>query len=210
MARHSERKRRRREAASFETLTAERMATTGHAVARATDGRVVLVRGAIVGERFEARWTRLRTAAQGELVKVLQASPMRRRPDCEYVDRCGGCDWMHIHDEAQLRLQQQSLEQLCQRAGLHPLPEVVAHRCGPPLRYRQRARISLRVNNGKVQLGYHRWRAHQLVNVSDCLVLAPALTQAFAGLRRALRGAAGEGEAALSLGTGGRVVVALR
>ena len=184
----------------MELLTVERMATTGQGVARAADGRVVLLHGGLPGERVRAGWSQLRGTAQGELQEVLEASAERRTPSCDYAARCGGCDWMHIADKAQLVLQQEALAQLFRRAGFEPLPRIVAHRCGPPQRYRQRARLSLRAKGGALQLGYHRRRAHRLVDIDDCLVLEPALAATFAGIRSMLRGASGEGEAMLSLG----------
>src|SRR5262245_15985041 len=66
------------------------------------DGRVVLVAGAIPGERVTARVDRVAKAvAHAETVDVLTASP-DRRPAADW--RCGGRDYAHVVYERQCAL----------------------------------------------------------------------------------------------------------
>jgi 23S rRNA (uracil1939-C5)-methyltransferase len=75
-------------------LTAERPVAGGRMLAR-HEGRVVLVAGAIPGERVRARVERRVKQTLFALVcDVLEASPHRREPFCD--PRCGGLAYAHI------------------------------------------------------------------------------------------------------------------
>jgi 23S rRNA (uracil1939-C5)-methyltransferase len=83
-------------------LTVERPVAGGRMLAR-QDGRVVLVSGAIPGERVLARVERtVRHTIFAGVVEVLDASPFRRPPFCD--PRCGGSVYAHIVPEHQRAL----------------------------------------------------------------------------------------------------------
>jgi tRNA/tmRNA/rRNA uracil-C5-methylase (TrmA/RlmC/RlmD family) len=75
-------------------------------VARAEDGRIVFVEGALAGEtvsvemiKVDKRWSRAR------VVRVLDASPERVPIPCTHqIEGCGGCDLLHVAADAQLRM----------------------------------------------------------------------------------------------------------
>ncbi|MEM7139879.1 MAG: TRAM domain-containing protein [Actinomycetota bacterium] len=81
-------------------------ARDGAGVARAEDGRVVFVDGALAGEtvnvevlRVDRRWSRAR------VVTVVESSPERVPVPCTHqVEGCGGCDLLHVAPGAQLRM----------------------------------------------------------------------------------------------------------
>lgn len=87
-------------------LDAERPIAGGEVLARDARGAVVLVRGALAGERVRAVATGVRQSVRRAEVRsvddVLVASPDRREPVCPHVaDGCGGCDLQHLAVEAQ-------------------------------------------------------------------------------------------------------------
>ena len=81
-------------------------ARDGAGVARAEDGRVVFVEGALPGElvsaeivRTDKRWSRAR------VVTVREASPDRVAVPCPHqLEGCGGCDLLHVAPDAQLTM----------------------------------------------------------------------------------------------------------
>ena len=83
-------------------LTVEKFADRGKSLAR-VDGYVVFVPGAVPGDRVVARVLRKKKKfAEARLLRVLEESPLRTSPRCEYVGSCGGCKWQHVQYEAQL------------------------------------------------------------------------------------------------------------
>ena len=151
-------------------LVIERLAKSGDGVAH-HGGRAVFISGALPGERVTAEVEESGKALHGTIVELHQPSPERRPPPCPVADRCGGCDWMQLTDEAQRAHKQEivvsSLEHLggVPRAAYQLLSmEVSSDTVG----YRRRA--TLHPVNGR--LGYFGRRSHERVAVDAC----PALT----------------------------------
>ncbi len=44
-----------------------------------------------------------------EIIKIIEASPFRKQPECQYYASCGGCNMMHIQNEYQRELRLQML-----------------------------------------------------------------------------------------------------
>ena len=173
------------------------------------EGRAVFVAGALPGERVLAEVGEAGKALRGEVVQLLTLSPARRPPPCSLADRCGGCDWMHLQDEAQLEHKQEivlsTLEHLggVERASFELLPTV---RSGESLGYRRRA--VLHPVGGA--LGFHGRASHVRVEVAKC----PALTRPLADFPALLAGRLGantlkELEEVRLLECEGRVAVSL-
>jgi 23S rRNA (uracil1939-C5)-methyltransferase len=151
-------------------LLVERLSNSGDGVAQ-HEGRAVFVAGALPGERVLADVGEAGKALRGDLLEVRSPSPDRRPPSCPLAARCGGCDWMHLREEAQLLHKQEivlsALEHLggVDRAAFELLPTV---KSGDALGYRRRA--VLHPVNGA--LGFHGRGSHERVEVTRC----PALT----------------------------------
>ena len=140
------------------TVDVERPVAGGRMLAR-HDGQVVLVSGAIPGERVTARVERVaRGVAHAETVDLLTASP-DRRPAADW--RCGGRDYAHVSYDRQRALKAEIVADAFRRVGRLPLaslPDVIA---SPEAGYRLRAR--LHAAGGR--LGFFREGSHALCDV---------------------------------------------
>jgi 23S rRNA (uracil1939-C5)-methyltransferase len=155
-------------------LLVERLANSGDGVAQ-YEGRAVFLSGALPGERVLAEVTESGKTLRGEVVQLLVPSPERRPPVCPIADRCGGCDWMHLQDDAQLAHKQEivlsTLEHLggIERGSFELLPTV---RSPEAIGYRRRA-VLHPAGSG---LGFHGRHSHERVEAPRC----PALTKPLA------------------------------
>jgi 23S rRNA (uracil1939-C5)-methyltransferase len=161
----------------------------------ALDGerRAVFVPGVATGERVRVDVDPSRRPARGRLIEVLAASPARVTPPCRWVDRCGGCDWMHLSLDEQRAEHGRMVGRLL---GVEP-------RSHPPARdlgYRTRARVHVEAKRGRVVGGMFARRSHEPAEVDACIVLDPILDRARSALPAWLEGARGRGEARLALG----------
>jgi tRNA/tmRNA/rRNA uracil-C5-methylase (TrmA/RlmC/RlmD family) len=149
------------------TLDIEKPAAGGWMLGR-YEGRVVLVRGAIPGERVRARVNRVgRGVAYADASEVLLASPDRR--DAQPDSRCGGNVFAHIAYERQRRLKGEIIRDALGRIGRVPLaapPEVLG---SPERGYRMRARLHAR--HGR--LGFFREGTHELCDAASTGQLLP-------------------------------------
>src|SRR5262245_24682090 len=142
------------------------------------DGRRVFVADALPGERVEiALRKRRRKTQEADLVRVLEASPSRVQPKCEYFGRCGGCALQHLRHAAQVELKQRAVAEALKRIGnvepLEWLPPVV----GEPWHYRRRARLGVKYVAGKnrVLVGFRERSKPYITDMLSCPVLMPPL-----------------------------------
>ena len=62
--------------------------------------------------------------AEAHITKIIQPSPIRTLPKCDYFGVCGGCKWQHIPYIEQLTFKRQQVEDTLQRIGKVELPEI--------------------------------------------------------------------------------------
>lgn len=167
------------------TVVTEEMAYGPHAVARC-EGKVLFVRGAAPHERVEVAVREERDRfAFADVVAVLDPSPARRQPPCEYLPQCGGCPWQHLDAHAQRAAKQHIVaEQLRRLAGLD-VP--VALPLASPREFGYRRRVKLRVAGGVV--GYHAAASHDLVPVAHCLLAEEGVDAVIGALPALAQGA---------------------
>lgn len=136
-------------------LVAEKAASGGRMIAR-HDGEVVLLSGAIPGERVTARVTRAeKRVAFADTIRILEPSPDRR----EAADAsCGGCLYAFIRYERQLLLKREIVRDAFTRIGKIPLDGDVDVAASPETGYRMRARFH--VHEGRP--GFYREGTHVL------------------------------------------------
>lgn len=166
------------------TLEVEKPAAGGRMIARHA-GQVVLVWGAIPGERVTARVDRVgKGVAWAQTIDVVAPSPDRRPPSGDW--RCGGNVYAHVAYERQRTLKGEIIRDALGRIGRLPLP-IAPEVIGSPDRgYRMRAR--LHVQDGRI--GFFREGSHELCDAGPTGQLLPE-TAAWIGRAAARLGAAG-------------------
>ncbi len=155
----------------------------GVCVGHADDGRTVLVRHALPGERVRAVVTEARTSyLRADAVEILRPSAHRVPPPCPWAGpgRCGGCDWQHVALPEQRRLKALVVaEQLTRLGGVDPalvadlVVEPVAS-SGPDDGLGWRTRLRFAVDR-RGRAGLRRHRSHSIEPIGDCLIAHPAL-----------------------------------
>jgi len=197
-------------------VTIERLVFQGDGLGRLADGRVIFVPYAAPGDTVEVRATEVREDfVRADLVRVLEASPLRVEPACRFYGTCGGCQWQHVGYGGQLHWKAEMLRELLERVGkLREIP--VAKPIAPAGPWEYRARAQFKVFAGpRPVIGFHQRETHRVVDIDRCPLLDarvntvlrmlrgmrhPALPALFPGLR----------EIWVAVGTGtGEALVAL-
>ena len=155
-------------------MRAERLVAGGAALARRTDGRIVLVDRALPGELVEVAIGRRRGTDHGTVVRIVEPSPDRIVPRCPHVaDGCGGCDLPTLGPDAQERAKLALVTDALRRLGRWRDPVV---RPGPALDpWGFRTTLRLAVTNSRA--GLRRAASHEVVELAHCLVAHPLLDE---------------------------------
>jgi tRNA/tmRNA/rRNA uracil-C5-methylase (TrmA/RlmC/RlmD family) len=162
----------------------------GFCVARPADGPVIFVRHGLPGERVRVQITDVTSSfARADAVEILTASPDRVEPPCPHArpGGCGGCDWQHATLPAQRALKAAVVAQQLQRlAGLdyavtvEPLPgepetgQAETGQAETGLGWRTRMQFAVG-RDGVAGLRGHR--SHEVIDVGQCLIAHPAITE---------------------------------
>jgi 23S rRNA (uracil1939-C5)-methyltransferase len=154
-------------------LRIEKAVYGGDGLAR-DSGKAVFVPGTLPGEMVEAAIADdRRSFATSQLQAIVEASPERVAPVCEYVPHCGGCQYQHANPAFQAQMKMDILKETLARAHV-PAPDPITHLAGPAWAYRNRIRLHVMAG----ALGYRQRGSHRLLPVSHCPIAAPLLEQA--------------------------------
>jgi 23S rRNA (uracil1939-C5)-methyltransferase len=181
------------DAGTLLSLDIEKPAAGGRMLAR-HGGQVVLVWGAIPGERVTARVERTaKGVIYAETAQVLSPSPDRR---ADVVDwRCGGNVLAFIDYPRQLEIKGQIIHDALARIGRVRLAATPAVVGSPEHGYRMRAR--LHVSNGRI--GFYREGTHTLCGAAPTRQLADATNVWIAAMEELIARHALTGLAALDV-----------
>ncbi|MEA2624671.1 MAG: rRNA (uracil1939-C5)-methyltransferase [Candidatus Binatota bacterium] len=156
-------------------------------VARSDRG-TVLVPAVAPGDRARVRIVGEPSGhREGELVELLEPSPVRREPPCRYVPECGGCTWQHVEYPAQLAAKEASLRRELVRGGGFRDQELEILPIVPSSEWSYRQRVNLRVG-GEQRLGFYQHRSHRLVEIDHCLIADDVVNRHLSTAREWLRG----------------------
>lgn len=186
-------------------LVPDKVVAGGEALARDADGRVVLVEGAIPGERVQVEIHNAKKKfARGRIVEVLEPSPDRIAPPCPHVaNGCGGCDWQHIAPDAQRRLRRDIVVDALARLGkVADADGLVADMVALPDAH---FRTSVRVLMVKGRPAFRKAYSHDPVLIDSCLVAHPLIESLLADAKF---DAVKEAEIRCGTRTGERLVIA--
>ncbi|TCS95110.1 23S rRNA (uracil(1939)-C(5))-methyltransferase RlmD [Hazenella coriacea] len=141
--------------------------------------KVIFVEGAIPGEKVLAKITQVdHKFAKAKLLQIKKRSAYRVDPRCPVYEECGGCQLQHIDRRLQLRLKRELIEEAFSRyTTLTEIPIEKTVRMDDPWSYRNKAQLPLKRTGSKVAMGMFSARSHHLVDLSECLVQHPIVTQ---------------------------------
>lgn len=138
--------RKKKELPILEGVVIERVAAEGKSVAH-RDGKVVFVPRAVPGDVVDVRVVRQKHHyAEAEVVRLVEASPLRVEPFCPHFGVCGGCQWQCLRYEEQLAAKQQQVVDAFTRLGGLELPRV-SPILGSPLTTRYRNKLEFGFSN---------------------------------------------------------------
>lgn len=161
---------------SVRQLRIERLGLRGEGIAHGEMGPIY-VPYALAGETVLADVE----GERGQLVEILDPSPDRIAAFCPHYGVCGGCAVQTLAPAAYAAWKRGLVVSALQHAGVTAEVGALvdAHGAG-----RRRATFHARFDTkGKAQVGFMKARAHEIVDLDSCPILAPQMTGALPAAR---------------------------
>jgi len=162
-----------------ETVTITGLGHSGDGIAEGSDGPIY-VPLTLPGEKVAID----RQGNRGRVLEILAASPDRVRPLCRHFGECGTCALEHMSPSAYLAWKRGLVVSAFRQRGLDPPVEAIV----PIAPGSRRRAVFSALNTGReVLLGYHRRGTHDIVSLTECAVLVPAIVGKLHMLRQLAR-----------------------
>lgn len=156
-------------------VKSEHFAQGGRAVGHLSDGRIVLIDGLFPGEEGEIQITDTKKDyCLAKALNIAVPSPDRRLSPCPYSSACGGCQWIELNYNAQVRAKQELIQSLFQDIPNLKIEEPIT---GPEFGYRSRARFQYTNKNGSPNLGFCAENSNKTIKIDHCCVLDDSLNK---------------------------------
>jgi 23S rRNA (uracil1939-C5)-methyltransferase len=165
------------------SIKIEKLAVGGSGLAR-HDGLVIFVPYTVPGDEVLVEITEKKSNhAFAEVKEFIKKSSERIEAPCPYYMSCGGCNWQHIDQKAQLKHKETLVsENLKKFLGFDvEIKSIIAS----PQSWRYRNRIQLSAEDGL--LGFKKRKSHSVIDIKDCLIAEEALVQALPDIRKSLK-----------------------
>jgi 23S rRNA (uracil1939-C5)-methyltransferase len=160
-----------------DVLTIADVGHRGDGVAHTADG-AVFVPYTLPGETVSVEADR--ALDRRRLIAIHTLSPRRVAPICPHFGSCGGCSLQHWASDAYRGWKRSLVVAALGQAGIDaPADDLIdAHGEG-----RRRVVLHARFDNSRLEVGFSMARAHTIVPIQACPVLAPSLQGALAAAR---------------------------
>ncbi len=158
----------------------ERLGAQGDGVAQGPDGPLFVpftLPGELVKVGAEPGEPRARPLA------IIEPSPERVAPVCQYFGTCGGCALQHMEAKAYLAWKREQVVAALASRGLEAPAEDVR---AIPLASRRRAAFTLGRTARGVAFGYRGAHSHDTVDIAACPVLSSSIAGRLTKLKSAL------------------------
>ncbi len=157
--------------------TVERVDFPNKGIARTEEGAVT-VKNSLPGQKIKLGISKVRNGkAEGRLLEVLERSPLETDPPCSHFGMCGGCTYLSLPYEEQLRVKENQVKRLLATClaeqeeewrweGIRESPQIYG--------YRNKMEFTFgdEVKDGPLALGMHkRGSFYDVVTVGDCHIV---------------------------------------
>ncbi len=163
------------------------MAFGGEGVGK-LEGFVIFVPFVITGEAALVEITESKKDfARAKLLQILNPSPDRVDPKCQYFGECGGCQYQHIDYKAQQHIKLEQVKNLFRRIGKFS-PELIDNLipCPTPFAYRNRIMIRRQwdKNRQRAIYGFLRGQSRLAFDLERCEIAEEALNEQLLEVRK--------------------------
>ncbi len=166
-----------------------------------TSKPIKIVYNALAGEVCQIRFTKQsKKVSFANTTKIIEPSPLRTSPFCEYYTHCGGCSLQHTSAKQGLALKQSALKVYVNKQLKLPATLVNRKAWQKPVlsdidysddpvntQYRRRIRLAVDARNKqKIKIGFRAQGSQSIIDIPRCAVASSAINDCLPSLRQAL------------------------
>ena len=139
------------------------------------DNFTIFIPGALKGEKVKILIVKvLSSHAFGKIIEIINKSEFRQDSDCSTYKRCGGCNLRHIKYEQTLKIKQNAVRSLVNKALKNKIEVQETVGMENPFHYRNKAQYPFGVNkDGEPVIGVFANRTHEVIPIDKCLIQNP-------------------------------------
>ncbi len=158
----------------------------GRGVGRHNDV-VWFVDGLIPGEMARVQpLSRKGQTGEASVIKLLKKSDKRVESSCVFAGDCGGCPLAHVDPALSLSSKADGIARLFKRQAKIDLGPCAFMESSPVTAYRRACRMAVRVDHGRLAMGFRGERSKMLCAISECEVLTDRINGSLKTLKATL------------------------
>ena len=149
------------------------------------EGKVVMIKGAVIpGEKAEVSIEEEKKDYIAASVKrIIEPSPHRIKPACDYFGTCGGCHLQYISYEKQVQLKEDILRDCLNRLAKIDIGLSESIIDNNPWNYRFRGQF--KISRGKI--GFYREKTREVIDIDICPLMADSVNNCLGKSRQLLK-----------------------
>ena len=138
---------------------------------------------AVMGDKLQVRLSEIKgKTAFAEIETIIEPGPKRIQPPCQYVGRCGGCDFQQMSYDAQLEAKVGIILDNLHRIGKIEYENEISV-IPSPKEFGYRLRAQWHIDGKHHEIGYYQRDSRNLVSIEHCPILVPELDAELQRLR---------------------------
>ncbi|MFN6991216.1 MAG: 23S rRNA (uracil(1939)-C(5))-methyltransferase RlmD [Fervidobacterium sp.] len=154
---------------TIHTVYIERMTYGGYGLGKLPGGKFIFIEGGYPGELVEAVVTNEKNdVAFGRVFQILEKADYRRKPQCKYFGKCGGCQLMDITYEKQLEFKTHIVKDQFKRIGKIEIDVNPTIPSDLEYSYRNKMEFAFSFKDGKVHLGLKARNSNEVIDIDEC------------------------------------------
>jgi 23S rRNA (uracil1939-C5)-methyltransferase len=161
------------------TVTIEDIGVNGEGIGK-INGYTLFIKDAVIGDVVEAKIMKAKkNYGYARLMNIIQPSLYRVEPQCQFAQKCGGCQIQEMSYEKQLEFKRNKVRENLERIGGFA-PELLERVMEPivgmdePFYYRNKAQFPFGMDKeGEPVTGFYAGRTHDIIANTDCALGVP-------------------------------------
>lgn len=161
------------------TVTIEDIGVNGEGIGK-INGYTLFIKDAVIGDVVEAKIMKAKkNYGYARLMDIIQPSLYRVEPQCQFAQKCGGCQIQEMSYEKQLEFKSNKVRENLERIGGFA-PEQLERAMEPivgmdePFYYRNKAQFPFGADKeGQPVTGFYAGRTHDIIANTDCALGVP-------------------------------------